>query len=206
MEFYNLDRKLIKRKSTITDNYYAYTLGNRVEITSIKKRNSNDVLSRCLSSRKVEDKLMIKYQPSCIIYFDMDFIDNTDTKLASCYIEVDTGCVFIGRYGKYPINTGVLCFSAVLSANDLVERERLIYSNSQISQEGIKSKIRILSVGLKGDNLFGLYFIPKERGIALSSDSGCLAYSVNTWVLKDFSDWSSMCLEDWFKGNKIMEV
>lgn len=207
MEFYNLSKDYIRAKSELIGAYYKYTIGNKVEVTTVKKRNANNLLSTCLSSNKKEDKMMIRYYPNNIIYFDKDFIDNNDSNLASCFIDVDSFSVYIGKVGKYEINSGVLSFTGVLSINNLVQEQRYVYSNSQISDSDTKSKIRIFSVGVLGEELYGLYFIPKERGLAISSDVyNHLAYSVKTWNLKDFSSWSKFSLEDWFKGNKIEEI
>ena len=207
MEFYNLNKDTIRAKSTLVGDYYVFNIGNRIEVTSMKKKDSNNILSNCLSSTKKEDKLMIKYFPSNIIYFDKDFINEDDSDLCSCSIDVSTCSVYIGRENKYNIQFGVLAFSGILSANNLVESMRYVYCNSQLSDKSTKSKVNILSVGVLNDKLFGLFFLSKERGLAISSDSSLdLSYSVKTWKLQDYSSWNKYCIEDWFQGSKITLV
>lgn len=207
MEFYNLDKQKIRSHSTLSDDYYIFTLGDKVEVTTTKKQNSNDILSKFLSSEKKEDKLMIRYFPSNVLYFDKDFIDSeVGCNAVSCRIDKDSFSVYIGKKEKYEIKSGVLAFSGVLSSNNYVESMRYVYSNSQISLTGMKDKVKLISVGLLGDDLFGLYLLPKERGLAISSDySKDLSYSVKTWNLKDNSSWDRFCINDWFKNCKITQ-
>lgn len=205
MEFYNLDKDRIRSCSEIRGDYYVFTLGSRIEVISTKKSNSNDVLSNFLSSEKKEDRMMIKYYPSNTLYFDRDFIDSdASCNFVSCKIDKSSFSVYIGKIDKYEIKSGVLAFTGVLSSNNYVESMRYVYSNSQLSDSGVKSKVKLISVGMLGDSLFGLYLLPKERGIAISADSSMdLSYSVKTWNLKDYSTWSKCCVNDWFKASKI---
>lgn len=207
MEFYNLDKQKVKSHSEVTENYYIFKLGDKIEVTTTKKQNSNDVLSNFLSSEKKEDKLMIRYFPSNTIYFDKDFIENEGgCNSVSCRIDKSSFSVYVGKQDKYEIKSGVLAFSGVLSSNNYIESMRYVYSNSQISVSGMKDKVKLISVGLLGDDLFGLYLLPKERGLAISSDSSKdLSYSVKTWNLRDYSSWSRFCINDWFKNSKISQ-
>ena len=207
MEFFGLNRKSIKSNSVEGKDFYAYKLGEKIEITATKKSNSNTILSSSLSEEKREDKMMIKYHPSNIIFFDKDFIDSESSNLVSCYIDSSSYSVFIGKEGKYEMNTGVLLFSGVLSLNNLVQKQRVIFTNSQLSDSTTKSKIKLLSVGLLNKSLFGLYYVPKTRGIAIGlDDSDNLAFSTKTWKLQDFSNWDKYTIDDWFYRNKVQKV
>lgn len=208
MEFYGLNRDEIKHHSVLENGYYIFKLGKSVEVTAMKKNSVNNVLSKCLSYSKKEDKLMVKYSPSNKIYFDKDFIDDdTSLNLASCMFDVNTSCVKVGKLEKYEISSGALVLSGVLSANDLVESQRLVYSNSQLSAENTKEMVTIFSLSVLGDSLFGIFFIPKIRGLAISSDTSAnLAYSVKTGRLEDYSSWNKYSIEDWFEGSKIKEL
>ena len=206
MEFYGITKEDVIRLTEKEGNYYVLRLGSELEITSIKRNNCNNLLSSALSSFKKEDKLMIKYFPSNTVYFDIDFIDddNEDFGSVSCSISKSEGKIVIGKLSKYDIRTGVLVLSGVLSGNGLIEYDRTIYYNSQFSSASVLSKVKILSVGLRGDNLLGLLFIPKERGFAVSADgSKDLAYSVKTWKLQDYSSWARVEIDSWFRNNKV---
>lgn len=204
MLFYGLMTTQVKALCPKQGKYYVLRLGEKIEVTSIKRLNTNTVLSGSLSSNKVEDKLMIKYYPNNIIYFDEELIEGYATlSSVSCEVDKETYTVKVGRQGKYSVNQGVLALSGVLSANGLVERQRAILSNSQV-QSKVRGRVRVLSVGVAGSDLFGLFLARNERGIAVSlDDSDSLALSVKNLQVRDCSDWAKSYIEDWFVGCKV---
>ena len=208
-----LDASQVKRLAVCKDKYYALSLGDKIEVTSIKKFNKNTVLSGVLSSNKIEDNLMVRYYPSNVIYFDKTLIDEYEMSESefglnnvSCSVDRNTCSVYIGADNKYEINQGVLTLSGILSANGLVEHHRAIYSNSQMGA-GVQSKVRILSVGMAGDNLIGLFLVQRERGIAIGVDTDVptarIGVSAKTCQLRDCANWHAFYIDDWFSKCKI---
>ena len=203
MIFYGLDRQNISTYGELQDDYYRYELGNKIEVTSLKKKHVNDILARNLSSQVKEDKMMVKYYPTNEVFFKKDFINSiSDGNFASYSVSSN---VFIGGTKDFPINSGILTFSGVLSLNNMVERDRIILCNSQMNDYARK-KIRILACGIRDDKLLALYYIPSERGLALSCDEGGMCISAKSLMFKNYKNWDTFTLADWFEGVKIKEI
>ena len=206
MIFYGLDRQHIIENSELKDGFYRYELGNKVEVTSLRKKHVNDILARNLSSQIKEDKMMVRYYPTNEVFFRQDFIESTSNKnFSSCLISKESCSAFIGSTENYPINSGILTFSGVLSLNNMIEKERIILCNSQMDDYARK-KIRILACGIRDTKLLALYYIPSERGLALSCDEGGMCISAKSLMLKSHNSWSNFTLSDWFEGVKIKEI
>lgn len=206
MIFYGLDKRNIKENSELIDGFYRYELGNKVEVTSLKKKHVNNILARNLASEVKEDKLMVKYYPTNEVFFKKDFIDSiNDRNFASCLISKESCSAFVGSTEDFPINFGILTFSGVLSLNNMVQRDRVILCNSQMDDYA-RSKIRVLACGVRDDKLLALYYIPSERGLALSCDEGGMCISAKSLMYKNYSNWDTFTLEDWFEGVKIKEI
>ena len=206
MIFYGLDKRNIKENSELTNGFYRYELGNKVEVTSLKKKHVNDILARNLSSEVKEDKLMVKYYPTNEVFFKKDFIDSScNNNFASCLLTKESCSAFVGSTEDFPINSGILTFSGVLSLNNMVQRDRVILCNSQMDDYA-RSKIRVLACGIRDDKLLALYYIPSERGLALSCDEGGMCISAKSLMYKNYSNWDTFTLEDWFEGVKIKEI
>lgn len=206
MIFYGLDKRNIKENSELVDGFYRYELGNKVEVTSLKKKHVNNILARNLASEVKEDKLMVKYYPTNEVFFKKDFIDSiNDRNFASCLISKESCSAFVGSTEDFPINFGILTFSGILSLNNMVQRDRVILCNSQMDDYA-RSKIRVLACGIRDDKLLALYYIPSERGLALSCDEGGMCISAKSLMYKNYSNWDTFTLEDWFEGVKIKEI
>lgn len=205
MELFGLSRTDILNNSVIKDNYYAMTMGEQVEVTALRKRNSNNILIQSLSKKQSEDKFMVKYIPNNVVYFDKELIDSEiPLKYVSCKIDRKSCCVFVGRPEKYQISSGVLATTGVLSLNGMVEVDRDIYYGSHLTSTSLKTKVTLLSVGLRGDSLFGLFHIPRERGIAVSVDNKTQkGVSVASMRERDCWNWGTCCVEDWFDKCKV---
>lgn len=203
MIFYGLRKENIQGFSKVEGDFYRYSLGNRVEITAMKKHHVNKVLFENLSSSVKEDKLMVRYCPTNEILFKKDFIDSyNELDHASCFID---GNVYVGNKDEYNISTGILAFSGVLSLNDRIVSERTILCNGQMD-DWVRNKVRVLACGVKDGNLFALYYIRGERGLAVSCDESGLGVSAKSLAVNDYSDWKSFTLEDWFNGARIKEL
>lgn len=208
MELYGLTRKDIKSLAVLNGDYYTLTVGSEVEVTVVRKINSNNVLTSSLSKSKLEDKFMTKYKPNNIIYFDKDFVDSEKcSNYVSCQIDRKSCTVFVGSPEKYLIKSGVLATTGILSLNGFVQKQRNIFYSSQLSGSSAKNKITLLSVGLRGDNLFGLYHIPRERGLAISvDDSESMGLSVVSEKIRDCWNWGILHVDDWFDRCKVQAV
>lgn len=206
MIFYGLDKKNIMECGVLLDDYYKYTLGDKLEVTSLKKKHVNDVLARNLSSHIREDKMMVRYYPTNEIFFHRSFIESEeDGNFASCLVSKESCRVVIGNAGDYPINAGIVTLSGVLSLNNMVERDRVILCNSQMD-DYVRKKVRILACGVRDGKLLALYYIPNERGLALSCDDGGMCISAKSLMIKSHNSWGTFTLNDWFEGVKIREV
>lgn len=206
MIFYGLDKKHILDNSELVDGFYKYSLGSSVEVTSLRKKHVNSILAKNLSSEIKEDKMMVKYYPTNEVFFKKDFIESTSSKFfASCLLSDESYSAFIGNTEDFPINSGIITFSGVISLNNMVERERVIRCNSQMDDYARK-KIKILACGVREGKLLALYYIPSERGLALSCDDGGMCISAKSLMFKNYDSWDTFTLDDWFEGVKIKEI
>lgn len=206
MIFYGLDKKSILENSELVDGYYKYKLGNKVEVTSLKKKHVNEILTKNLSSQVKEDKLMVRYYPTNEIFFKKDFLDSTNDKNFSSFcVQKESYSTFIGNTKDFTITSGILAFSGVLSLNNMIEKDRVILCNSQM-EDYVRKKVKILACGLRSDKLLALYYIPSERGLALSCDTGNMSISAKSLIIKNYSNWGTYTLDDWFDGVKVREI
>ena len=208
MNFIGLDKHNILANSEITeDGYYCYNLGSLVEVTSIKSLNSNKLISSNLTARKTEDKLMVRYVPANEIYFSQAFVESEDDKnFASLYINYDIPRIYIGAPAEFKGTTGVLTLSGFLSANNLVESQRLVFGNDKMV-DNLKSRVKVLAVGIKDNELLALYYIPNARGITVGiKGSMNRAISPVTLKTKDCTSYKSFIIDDWFERSKVKVV
>jgi hypothetical protein len=150
---------------------------------------------------------MIRYDPTNKIYFDRQIIEDTQStgNYISCFIDEKTSRIIIGKPEKYPIKTGVLTFSGKLSMNNLVETQKMILGNSKTIAT-IKDRAKVLAIGLKDGDIFGLYHIGDANGSAVSiPKTDNKGISTKTLKVKDCSDYIGFTLEDWFEGTRIIE-
>lgn len=204
MELYGITKSEIKDLAVLEGDYYKLTTGRAIEVTVIRKNNSNIVLTQNLSSDVQQDKFMVRYRPNNMVYFDRDFIDDDKACYISCQIDKENNCVKIGKPDKYPISSGVIATTGVLSLNGLVEENRVILYSNRLSDEAVKKKVTLLSVGLKGDELFGLVHIPRHKGIAISVDgTQTMGKSVASEKERNCWEWKSMTIDDLFTSYKI---
>lgn len=203
MRFIGLCKDVIRSKSEFDNGFYKYSLGDRAEITTIKKSDKNALMSGNLASRVKEDKLMMKYLPSNVVYFSERLIDNYDGDHVSCFIDKASESVFVGAHDEFEMKSGVLMFSADLGMNDYVESERFVFGNSKMMST-IMKHVMVLSVGVRGSNLFGLYYIPSRKGIAVKSEVGVnYGLSVMTFKPVHCDNYTKFAINDWFDGTKI---
>lgn len=195
---------------TETQEGYLFHVGDTVEITTIVKENKNKLLSTVMCSSKKEDKYMMRYTPYNKILFDKDYIEEciVQNKIipSSMFVNTKMSCVQIGRYEKYPIKEGSLMLSCRLSGNYMIENMNELITYGVNSEDTLLDKVKLLAVGtVNGKGIIGLFYIPKERGIAykcseLESQLGIS--SVNRTIIS-CKGWKHYTIDDWLKGCKI---
>lgn len=208
MKFLDLDKAYIKAHSILTkDGYYEYCLGSAVEVTTIKQNHKNSLISNNLSSDTKDDRLMVKYNPVNKVWFSQNLIDyDIEDNFVSCSIDSENGRILVGLPDEFSVNSGLLMFSGYLSLNDLVQKERPILCNDRLKST-IHDRVRMLSVGLKSDRLFALYYIPCVRGIMASTTYGeKWGISPNSFKKRQCADYVEYTVNDWFENTKIKEI
>lgn len=206
MKFVDFDKAEILQNSILEEGFYVYTLGSPVEITTMKSLHRNNLIAKNLADELKEDRLMIKYSPTNKIYFSQNFLESeTDEFFASCYIDSKNGCLYVGTLDEFGNMSGVLAFSGYLSLNNLVEEDRPILCTERMKTT-IMERIRVLSLGVKGDKLYGLFYIPSVKGIKLSV-RGRLDKGVSpiSYKVSDCKNYSSFTIKDWFDRAKVKE-
>lgn len=206
MKFVDFNKSNILENSILEGSYYVYSLGSPVEITTMKSLHKNNLIARNLADNLKEDKLMIKYSPTNMIYFSRSFLESeSDEFFASCYIDSENGCLYVGNLNEFGNMSGVLAFSGYLSLNNLVEEDRPILCTERMKTT-IMERIRVMSLGVKGDKLYGLFYIPSVKGIKLSArgrlDRGISPITYKEGVCKSYS---AFTIKDWFDRAKVKE-
>lgn len=206
MKFVDLNKADILRNSVLEDEYYIYTLGTSVEITSMKSLHKNDLIASNLADDLKEDKLMVRYSPTNKIYFSQKFLESdTDENFASCYIDSKNGCLYIGTVGEFGNMSGILAFSGYLSLNNLVEEDRCILCTERMKTT-IMERIQVMSLGVKGDKLYGLFYIPSVKGLKLAiRGRSFIGISPVTYKNSSCKNYSSFSIKDWFDKAKVKE-
>lgn len=207
MRFLNVDKVHIKNTSVDVDDMNCYTLGNPVEITCMKKNHKNDIIASNLSSSMSDDKLMIKYTPTNKIYFTDSFLEaENEENSASISINVESGRICVGSVDEFKSESGTLIFSGALSFNNLVEYDYKILGAPKMIRN-VREHIHILAIGVRGDKLLALMYIPSTRGVAIDINNDIKeCYSSNSGQLRDCTGWESITVKSWFDGAKIKEV
>ena len=211
MRFVDLDKGYIKNNSCLVEykgkQFYKYNLGEAVRVLTPTSKHKNMLISENLASKVTNDKLMVQYEPSTNIYFSVDFIeDDNEKNLASTDLDKKTACLLIGKQNEFSITKGVLTFSGWLSANNYVEKDRLIWGNIY-TLDNLKNKCHVLGLGVRGDKIFGIYYIPNTRGILLGiKNSNILGLTTTNFKEKSIEGYTSFSIKDWFDGAKIRQL
>jgi hypothetical protein len=67
-------------------------------------------------------------------------------------------------------------------------------------------KIRVLSIGVRDDKLYGLFYIPDSKGLRLSTRGrNDLGISSSTYKIVSCKNYTSFTIKDWFDKAKVME-
>lgn len=206
MNFIELDREEVARNSVEVDGYFDYKLGNPIEVSCLKKVNTNNLMSSNLSSNVIEDKYMIRYCPTNRVKFTRKLVESESIEtFVSLHIDAETKMAYIGTVDEFDSGAGVLTFSGFTSLNGYVEEDKLIFGNSRVNST-LMQRVKVLSVGLRGDKLYGLYFIPSTSGMSIGvRGSKSIGVSTRTFKVKDCSESNSFTIKDWFEKTKIVE-
>lgn len=206
MNFIDLNKSDILNNSIVLDNNYReYTLGDKIEVTSMLKLDENGLVAKNLSTNFTEDKFMRKYSPTNKIYFSERFISSeNEGNFASYHIDTESCRVFIGASDEFEENSGVLVFSGFISINNMLESDRAILCNDRVVNT-FKKRVKLLAVGVRDDKLFGLYLVPNQRGISVGLETS-EKFGISTVSLKvvNCEGYNKFKIDDWFKGAKII--
>ena len=205
MNIIDLNKNDILKHSIKDDDFYRFTIGSPIQVTCLNNANVNKLISKNLSSDVLEDKFMLRYTPNNKILFNKDIVDKEE-EFVSLSINRDTNEVIVGAKHEYSLTDGILVFSGFLSANNMVENDRYIFGNSRVL-ESIKKRVMVLSIGVRKDMLYALYYIPSGKGLAFAEKRGSnIGISVNTLKECDCSEYERFTIKDWFDGAKIVEI
>lgn len=193
MLFLGLNERFL---SVGSKNEYNMICGTPVDVTVISSQHPNKILSNSLSFSMRSDSLMTRYQPCHVVRIEKE-ASNDDHVSVSFKLDVPTVTKFDG-------GRGILAFSGELSANGFVEKDYGIYCQPRL-QSSILDKVRVLAVGLRGDRLFGLFYIPAVRGIAFETKSGA-CISSETYKPCDVVGFARYCIDDWFESSMVKEI
>ena len=201
MKFLDLDKSVIKLNSVLNNGFYEYNLGDKVNITSMKRNNLNSVISKSLADSVVEDKFMIKYSPSSVVYFSQSLIDSIEP-MSMVTMRLADKCAYIGCVGEFDNYNGLLMLSGYLSANGYIIKDRGIYCNNKMITS-VFEQIRLLGVGVRRDNLYGLFYVPAIKGLKV--DSGQEGYGISPISYKQVTceDYNKYTIKDWFNKSKL---
>lgn len=201
MKFIDLDKQHIIEYSKLESEFYIYEVGQAVEVTSIKSVHKNSLIMDNIAADKKDDRLMVQYVPNNKVFFSRALIES-DSDFVSCKIDESRATLYVGTQAEYGKATGVLVFSGYLSANALVEEERPILCNKKF-KDTLLERVRLLSVGMRGDKLYGLFFVPSARGIAISNGSFEVGLSSTTYKEVKCTSYFSYNIDSWFESAKI---
>lgn len=208
MKFLDLDRADIKRNGELSGSHYVYQVGSPIEVTAVRSLHKNELLARRLSTQVKDDRLMTRYCPTNKIYFSRGVVDNANgDDFVSCYVDNQNCSLYVGSVEEYGSMSGILTFSGYLSLNRLVEENKNVLCTSRMMAT-IMSRVRILSLGLIEDNVFGLLYIPGVKGIKVA-ERGSNEYGVSPITYKSgyCKGYQRFTIENWFDDlTRIKEV
>lgn len=199
MRFIDIDQYSVD-KSLFDGEYYHYVLGRPVEVISMQSTHRNRLISDNTAVACKEDRLMLKYTPTYEILFTKSYITEKPDSV-SCKIDAKSNSVFIGTVQEFGSSGGILAFSGYLSANNLVERNRPIYCTKR-NVDILRDRVRLLAVGMRGEELFGIFYIPALKGILLG-DGETFGVSANTYRSVFCSDYARFYIKDWFQSARL---
>ena len=211
MRFIGLDKSYILRNSVLFlyegKKYYRYSLGNPVSVLTPKSMHKNIVVVKNLASKVTEDNLMIKYEPSSNIYFSEKLLtSDLDKNSVSISFNDKLSSLFIGTPDEFELVGGVITFSGWLSANGMVEKDRKVYGNIY-TYDNLKTKCRVLGIGVRKDMIFGILYIPNTRGVLLGErDNDFFGITTTTFKERLIYESKGFTIKDWFEGAKIKEI
>ena len=90
-----------------------------------------------------------------------------------------------------------------MSANNYVEKDKLIWGNIY-TLDNLKNKCHVLGLGVRGDKIFGIYYLPTTRGILLGvRNNPNVGITTTTFEEKSIATCKGFSIKDWFDGAKI---
>ena len=208
MKFLDFDRNVIRNDSKLSGSYYSYTVGAPIEVTAIRSLHKNELLAKKLSINAKDDGFMTRYCPANKVMFSRGVVENSvEDDFVSCYVDNKECCVYVGTAEEYGRMTGILTFSGYMSLNRMVEENKNILCTSKM-RASIMQCVRIMALGLVGDTVYGLLYIPALKGIKVAErdnpDYGVSPITYKSGVARGYQ---SFTIESWFDElTKIKEM
>lgn len=207
MKFLDFDRERIRADAEIEGSYYVYSVGAPIEVLSVGG-NENELLAKRLSTGLKDDRLMTKYCPTNKVYFSRGVVENViDDDFVSFYVDEKNCRLYVGSAEEYGRMSGVLTFSGYMSLNRLVEENKNILCTQKMIATVFRS-VRILALGLVGDSIFGLMYIPGLKGVKIA-ERGNHEYGVSPITYKSgiCRGYKLLTINSWFNDlTRIKEV
>lgn len=208
MKFLDFNRDIIRADSKLSGSYYIYEVGSPIEVTAIRSLHNNELLARRLSTQVKDDSLMTRYCPTNKVYLSRGVVENhTEDNFVSCYVDNKNCCLYVGTAEEFGRMSGILTFSGYLSLNRMVEENKNILCTARM-RATIMSCVRIMALGLVGDTVYGLMYIPGIKGIKVA-ERGSTEYGISPITYKSGSckGYRSFTIESWFDElTRIKEV
>lgn len=211
MRFIDLDKDYIKKNSvrlTIGGKIFnKFDLGESVSVLTPKSVHKNAITVKNLASKVTEDSLMIKYEPSTSVYFSESLLSSeSDNNLVSISFNDKLSSLFVGLPDEFELSGGVITFSGWLSANGMVEKDRKVYGNIY-TYDNLKTKCRVLGLGVRKDMIYGIFYIPNTRGILIGErDNDLFGITTTNFKERPIYDCKGFTIKDWFEGAKIRTI
>lgn len=210
MRIVGMNLEYIKTLCRVEGDYYIFELGDKFEVTSRKRTHKNNILAKLTDDEVKDDKLMIKYTPNRRIYFDKDLMEGDSLDVGvSCSTNIKSNRVYVGKYSKYEIKRGLLAFTGMLSANNMLEEEHTLYVSKTLPRDTVFGKVRLLGAGLlQPSDVLGVWLVPCERGFYFKQGSGNLKRGISskTYSSVGCSNVNCFTLDDWFEGCSLKAV
>lgn len=208
MKFLDFDRERIRLDGELQGSHYVYQVGSPIEVTAVRSLHKNELLATKLSTQVKNDHLMTKYCPSNKIYFSQGVVESSNCDdFVSCFVDDKNCCLYVGTASEYGTTSGILTFSGYLSLNRLVEEHKTVLCTSKMMAT-IMSRVRILSLGLVEDNVYGLLYIPGVKGIKVA-ERGSVESGISpvTYKVGPCRGYQRFTIESWFDElTRIKEV
>lgn len=199
MKFLDFDRNEVVKNSKLVGSHYVYQVGAPIEVTAVRSLHKNELLAKKLSVAVKDDRMMTRYCPTNMVRFSRGVVESQNgDDFVSCYVDNRSCCLYVGTVGEYGNTSGILTFSGYLSLNRMVEEHKRVLCTSKMMAT-VMSRVRIVALGLIGEEVYGLFYIPGVKGIKVAErgaiDSGVSPITYKSGPCRGYQ---SFTINSWF--------